>query len=129
MLKFTRNCPAIKDIDMLADVITHLSDIYKSAHVDHWGESKDIFNVLSFSDYVKAKKSSGFSGAFKYAIRSGFKLQKFGYILSKEDEVQIRSFVTDVSLQTDKIIQSFNISKMGYNKSCIHQLTDYIKAR
>ncbi len=122
-----RDSPAIKDIDMLTDVKIHLSDIYKSAPVDHWGESKDIFNVLSFSDYVKVKKCSGISGAVTYAYRSA--KEKLGYILSKEDEAQIRSFVTDVSLQTDKTIQSFNISKMGYNKSCIQQLTDYIKAR
>ncbi len=126
-----KNSPPIKDIDMLTDVKIHLSDIYKSAHVDHWGESKDIFNVPSFSDYVKVKKSSGFSGnpvdLVTYAYRSA--KEKLGFIISKEDEAQIRSFVTDVSLQTDKIIQSFNISKMGYNKSCIHQLTGYIKAR
>ncbi|KAI2667038.1 Interferon-induced very large GTPase 1 [Labeo rohita] len=50
-------------------------------------------------------------------------------VLSKEDEAQIRSLVTDVAQQTDKMIQSFNISKMGYNISYIQQLTDYIKAR
>uniref|UniRef100_A0A671S2Z3 VLIG-type G domain-containing protein n=1 Tax=Sinocyclocheilus anshuiensis TaxID=1608454 RepID=A0A671S2Z3_9TELE len=122
-----RDTPAIKKIDILTDVKILLSDIYKSAPVDHWGESKDIFKVLSFSDYVKVKKSSGITGAITNAYRSA--KEKLGYILSKEDEAQIRSFVTDVSLQTDEMIQSFNISKMGYNKSCIQQLTDYIKAR
>ncbi|XP_052463139.1 interferon-induced very large GTPase 1 [Carassius gibelio] len=122
-----RDTPTIKDIDLLTDVKILLSDIYKSAPVDHWGESKDIFKVHSFSDYVKVKKSSGITGAFTNVYRSA--KEKFWYILSKEDEAHIRSFVTDVSLQTDKMIQSFNISKMGYNKSCIQQLTDYIKAR
>ncbi|XP_016110662.1 interferon-induced very large GTPase 1-like, partial [Sinocyclocheilus grahami] len=122
-----KDTPAIKEIDILTDVRILLSDIYKSAPVDHWGESKYIFKVLSFSDYVKVKKSSGFTGALTNAFRSA--KEKLGCILSKEDEAQIRSFVTDVSLQTDEMIQSFNISKMGYNKSCIQQLTDYIKAR
>ncbi|KAL0199473.1 hypothetical protein M9458_008013 [Cirrhinus mrigala] len=53
----------------------------------------------------------------------------FGYILCKEDGAQIRSLVTDVVQQTDKMIQSFNISMIGYNISCIQQLIDYIKTR
>ncbi|KAL0165992.1 hypothetical protein M9458_037836, partial [Cirrhinus mrigala] len=122
-----RDTPAIKEIDILTDVKNLLSDIYKSAPVDHWKESKDIFTVPSFSDYVKVKKSSGISGAVQYVYRSA--KEKLGFVLSKEDEAQIRSFVTDVSLQTHKMIQSFNISKMGYNKSCNQKLTDYIKAR
>ncbi|KAK9978770.1 hypothetical protein ABG768_020509, partial [Culter alburnus] len=123
-----RDTPAIKDIDIMRDVKLFLSDIYEGRlPVDHWRESRDIFTVPSYSDYVQLKKSSGFTGHFKNAYRSA--KEKFGYALSKDDEAQIRSFVTDVALQTDRMIQSFNISKMGYNISYIQQLTDYIKAR
>ncbi|XP_016397588.1 interferon-induced very large GTPase 1-like, partial [Sinocyclocheilus rhinocerous] len=125
--KIIRDTPAIKGIDIMRDVKLILSDVYRSVPADHWGESRDIFTVSSYSDYVQLKKSSGITGAFTNVYRSA--KEKFGYALTKEDEAQIRSFVTDVVLGTDKMIQSFNISKMGYNKSCIQQLTEYIKAR
>ncbi|XP_039523166.1 interferon-induced very large GTPase 1-like [Pimephales promelas] len=120
--KIISDTPSIKDIDIMRDVREILSDTYDT--YDHWMESRDIFSVPSFSDYVKVKKSSGL---FKYAYRSAEKFVCGS--LTKEDEVQIRALVTDIDQHTDTEIQSFNISKMGYNKSCIQQLTGYIKAR
>ncbi|XP_042592082.1 interferon-induced very large GTPase 1-like [Cyprinus carpio] len=127
VIKIIRDTPLIRDIDILRDVREILSDIYESVPVDHCTESRDIFTVMSYSDYVQLKKSSGFTGALTNVYR--FVKQKFGLILSKEDESQIRSFVTDVVQQTDRMIQSFNISKMGYNTIYIQQLIDYIKTR
>ncbi|KAG1928644.1 interferon-induced very large GTPase 1-like [Pimephales promelas] len=116
--------PEIKEIDIMTDMREILSDINKSVSLDHWDDGKDIFSVPSFSDYVKVKKSSGF---FTNVYRSA---EKFVWgSPTKEDEVQIRALITDIDLHTDTEIQSFNISKMGYNKSCIQQLTGYIKAR
>ncbi|XP_050958082.1 interferon-induced very large GTPase 1, partial [Labeo rohita] len=113
-----RDSPAIKDIDIMKDVRKILINVNKSAPDNDLNKHTDIFSVQSYSDYVK--KSSGFVRKAK---------EVFGYgPLSKEDEAQIRSFVTDVALKTDKMIQSFNISKMGYNFSYIQQLTDCIKA-
>ncbi|KAK9978882.1 hypothetical protein ABG768_020620 [Culter alburnus] len=126
--KIIRDTPAIKDIDIMRDVREILSDIYGSVSVDHWRESRDIFTVPSYSEYVQLKKSSGFTGTFKNVYRTAKK--KLGFRpLSNEDESQIRSLVTDVSQQTDRMIQSFNISKIGYNISFVQQLTDYIKKR
>ncbi|XP_048035913.1 interferon-induced very large GTPase 1-like [Megalobrama amblycephala] len=122
--KIIRDTPAIRDIDVMRDVRKILSDVYGSVSVDHWRERRNIFTMCSYSDYVQLKRSNEF---FKDAYRSA--KEKFGYVLAKDEEAQIRSFVTDVALQTDIMIQSFNISKMGYNISCIQQLTDYIKAR
>ncbi len=123
----TRDSPAIRDIDIMRDVRRILSDICRSAPVDHWSESRDIFSVPSYSDYVKLKKPSGITAALTNAIRSA--KEKWGFNQSQEDEYQIRSFITDVAQQTDKEVQSFNISKMGYNIICIQHLIDYIKAR
>ncbi|XP_042601543.1 interferon-induced very large GTPase 1-like [Cyprinus carpio] len=120
----------IKDIDIMKEVKLLLSDIYKSAPVDSWRESserRDVFSVQSYSDYVQLKKSSGFTGHIKNAIKATKK--RLGNALSKEDEVQIGIFVTDVAQQIDKKIMSFNIAKMGFSISCIQQLVDYIKAR
>uniref|UniRef100_A0A8C1VD26 VLIG-type G domain-containing protein n=1 Tax=Cyprinus carpio TaxID=7962 RepID=A0A8C1VD26_CYPCA len=125
--KIIRDTPAIKNIDIMTDMRKILSDIYESVPVDHWTESRDIFTVSSYSDYVQLKKSSGFTGAVTNVITSVKKI--FVNILSPEDEAQIRSFITDVAQQTDEDIQSFNISKMGYNNSCIQQITGYIKTR
>ncbi|XP_016376571.1 interferon-induced very large GTPase 1-like [Sinocyclocheilus rhinocerous] len=105
MKMIIRTTPAVRDIDIMRDVREILSDVYDSLPVGYWRESRDIFTVSSYSDYVKLKKPSGI------------------------DASQIRYFVTDVAQQTDTIIQSFNISKMGYNISCIQLLTDYIKTR
>ncbi|KAK9962787.1 hypothetical protein ABG768_008139 [Culter alburnus] len=122
--KIITDTPPIRDIDVMRDVRGILNDVYGSVPVDHW-KSRDIFTVLSYSDYVQVKKSSGFIEKSKDTIKG-----LFGYgPLSKEDEAQIRSLVTDVVQQSDTTIQSFNISKMGYNNSFIQQLTDYIKTR
>ncbi|XP_016114278.1 LOW QUALITY PROTEIN: interferon-induced very large GTPase 1-like [Sinocyclocheilus grahami] len=129
--KIIRDTPAIRHIDIMRDVREVLSDVYESTPADHWRESRDIFTVPSYSDYVIFRKSK--KGLLKWAAKDAYRTARetFGFVraLSLEDEAQIRSLVTDVAQQTDRMIQSFNISKMGYNTSCIQQLTDYIRAR
>ncbi|KAI2666996.1 Interferon-induced very large GTPase 1 [Labeo rohita] len=125
--KIITDTPAIKHIDILRDVKLLLSDVYESTPVNHWKESKDIFSVSSYSDYVQLRKSSGLGRHVTNMYISA--KEKLGYVLSQEDETQIRSLVTDIFQKTDKMIKSFNISKMGYNISYIQQLTGYIKAR
>ncbi|XP_026120546.1 interferon-induced very large GTPase 1-like [Carassius auratus] len=117
-----RNSPPIKDIDIMQDVKEILSETSEGIPEDHW---QDIFSVPSYSDYVELKKFSGIKGALNNVYRST--KERFGYILSEEDETQIKTLVTDVVQQTDKLIQSFNISKMGYEKNCIEQVIGYIK--
>ncbi|XP_067235957.1 interferon-induced very large GTPase 1-like isoform X2 [Chanodichthys erythropterus] len=114
-----RDAPLIRDIDVMRDVRKILCDLYESVSADHW---RDIFAVSSYSDYVKLKGLRGINAYLSNAIRSVKDL-------SPEDEAQIRSLVTDVVQQTYRMIQSFNISKLGYNISYIQQLTDYIKTR
>ncbi|XP_077058462.1 interferon-induced very large GTPase 1-like [Siphateles boraxobius] len=116
--KIIRDTHPIKDNDIMRDVKHFLSDIYESAPVGHWMESKDIFSVPSYTQYVLFKKE------FKESVINS---SRYTQTLSPEDK--IRNFITDVVQQTDKMIQSFNISKMGYNISCIQQITDYIKMR
>ncbi|XP_026115991.1 interferon-induced very large GTPase 1-like [Carassius auratus] len=127
MNKIILDTQPIKDIDVLRDVKEILRDINKSAPIDHRKQNRDIFSVSGYSDYVKLKKSSGITGALTFAIRSAQEI--FRPTLSKEDEAQIRSLIADVSQQTDTMIQSFNISKMGYNISYIQQITGYITAK
>ncbi|XP_077058461.1 interferon-induced very large GTPase 1-like isoform X2 [Siphateles boraxobius] len=122
--KIIRDTPAISYIDIKTDVKDILSDVYESALVL---KRKDIFCVTSYDDYVQLKKTSGSTGSFTNAYRSA--KETFSHSLPKEDETQIRSLVTDVALQTDRMIESFNISKMGYNISCIQLLTDYIQRK
>ncbi|XP_059418301.1 interferon-induced very large GTPase 1-like [Carassius carassius] len=125
--KIITDTPAIKDVDIMRDVKLLLDDVYESAPVDHWRESRDIFTVTSYADYVQLKKYFGLKGAIKNAFRSAKEI--LGKILSLEDESQIRLLVTDILLKTEKLIQSFNISEMGYNISSIQILIGYIKAR
>ncbi|XP_016131993.1 interferon-induced very large GTPase 1-like [Sinocyclocheilus grahami] len=119
MKLISRDTPTIRDIDIMRDMREILGDIYESINADHRKDSRDILSVQSYSDYVQLKKSTKILTKFQ---------QMLGYGLS-EDEAQIRSLVNDVVQQTDKMIQSFNISEMGYNISYIQQLIDYIKAR
>ncbi|XP_050958895.1 interferon-induced very large GTPase 1 [Labeo rohita] len=123
--KIITDSPAIKDIDIMRDVRKVLTDIYESAPVGHWKGSRDIFTVASYSDYVIFKNSTkkGNKWSFKTSRKAGST-----QTLSQEEESKIQSLVTDVIQQTDTMIKSFNISKMGYNISYIQQLADYIIA-
>nr|XP_055050968.1 interferon-induced very large GTPase 1-like [Misgurnus anguillicaudatus] len=117
----------IKDIDILEDVRIVLSEMNKSVSVEHINETTDIFSVTSYLDYLMVKKSSGITGQVKNVYKAA--KEKLGYTPSKDDEIQITNLITDVVQQTDTMIKSFNISKLGYNISYIQQLTDYIKKR
>ncbi|KAK9978616.1 hypothetical protein ABG768_020360 [Culter alburnus] len=114
--KINSDIPIIKDIDIMRDarVILNVSE----GHVDH---IKEDF-LLSYSKYVIFKRSSK-----RGCARNMFKI-KCGNIRTQEHSLaEIKSLVTDVQQQTDKMIQSFDISKTGYNINCIQQLIDYIK--
>ncbi|KAK7166974.1 hypothetical protein R3I94_001390 [Phoxinus phoxinus] len=132
--KIITDTPAIKDIDILKDVKRLLNDIHQGClPEDHRKDDSDynIFNVLSFSEYVIFKRSTKkeMQDAVKDACRTVKGTSGSTQTLSPEDEAQIRSLVTDVEQQTERMIQSFNISKMGYNICCIQKLTGCIKKR
>ncbi|XP_026075156.1 interferon-induced very large GTPase 1-like [Carassius auratus] len=118
--EITSDTPPINDIDIMRDVTKILSDIYEGhLPADQFKEDIDIFTVPGFSKYV-----------FKKSTKRGFiKIFGFAKTLSPEKEAQIRSLVSDVDQQTDKMIQSFNISETGYNISCTKNIIDYIKKR
>ncbi|XP_016116141.1 interferon-induced very large GTPase 1-like [Sinocyclocheilus grahami] len=116
----TRHTLSVKDIDIMRDVREILSDIYKSAPIKG-NTYNNIFNVKGYSGYIVFKKS-GIKEIVHGKIKSLFSQPP-------EDDAEIRTFVNDVAQQTDRMIQSFNIAKMGYNISCIQNLTRYIKNR
>ncbi|XP_067284829.1 interferon-induced very large GTPase 1-like [Pseudorasbora parva] len=124
--KIISDTPPIKDIDIMRDMRDILSENYGSAPVN-WRESRDIFSVRSYSEYVKVKRSSQFNNPTTKVNAKNKKT--LGCVLPQENDSQITALVTDVAQQTDKIIESFIVSKMGYNISCIQQLIDYIKRR
>ncbi|XP_059384439.1 interferon-induced very large GTPase 1-like [Carassius carassius] len=125
-----RDTPLVKDIDILRDIKKLLSERYESLPLDRMKESSQYKHMIclpNYSEYVQLKKSSGITGPLKNVYKKGKEM--LGFALSEEDEIQIRALITDISEHTDKMIQSYNIAKMGYNNSCIQQLTDYIKTR
>nr|XP_055038414.1 interferon-induced very large GTPase 1-like [Misgurnus anguillicaudatus] len=123
----TKDTTPIKDIDILKDVQNLLRDIYKSVPVEHRNENTDIFYVKKYSDYVTLKKSNGLTGQVQNMCKAA--KEELGYTLSKDDETHITNLISDVVQETDKMIKSFHISKLGYNNSYIEQLTEYIKIR
>ncbi|XP_026075182.1 interferon-induced very large GTPase 1-like [Carassius auratus] len=126
---------SIKNIDILRDGKRRLFEIYqRHLPVDHWEEGseyKNIFMVKSYSQYVILKSSTETESteAKKDACKTANETFGFAQPLSPEKEDQIRSLVSDVDQQTDQIIQSFNISEMGYNISYIQKNIDYINKR
>uniref|UniRef100_A0A8C2ANA9 VLIG-type G domain-containing protein n=1 Tax=Cyprinus carpio TaxID=7962 RepID=A0A8C2ANA9_CYPCA len=118
--KIITETPPNKDIDVLKDMKQFLSN-YKSVPVNAWKKNRDIFSVPNYSDYVQLKKSCGITEYVKNAFSSA--KQKF------EFKTQIRALVNDIAQHVDNMIMSYNIAKMGYNKSCIQELADYIKIR
>nr|XP_055038800.1 interferon-induced very large GTPase 1-like [Misgurnus anguillicaudatus] len=68
--KIIRDSPPMEDINILRDVKEILSDIYKSLPVDTWKESRDIFTVQSFSDYVQLKRSRGITAHVKHVYKA-----------------------------------------------------------
>ncbi|XP_065134363.1 interferon-induced very large GTPase 1-like [Paramisgurnus dabryanus] len=131
--KIIRDSPPVRDIDILRDVQNLLRDIYEGIiPVDYWkeGSKYNIFTVQSYFEYVISKKE------FKETKETDKGNQVLindssgsAQSLSPKDETEIKTFITDVAQQTDKMIQSFNIPKMGYNISYIQQLINYIKKR
>ncbi|XDV11361.1 hypothetical protein PO909_000324 [Leuciscus waleckii] len=82
--------PPIRDIDIMRDVRKIITDIYQSVPVDHLGESRDIFTLLSYSDCVVLKKyRKGWMQKAVNTYRTVIK-ESFGYNqnMSLEDEVK-----------------------------------------
>ncbi|XP_016387820.1 interferon-induced very large GTPase 1-like [Sinocyclocheilus rhinocerous] len=113
--KITAETPPIKDINVIKDMKQLLSN-YESIPVEAWKNSRDIFFVQHYSDYIQ--KLRGVTG---HAIRSAK--------LKFEVETQIKTLVSDIAQHADKTVMSYKISKTGYNKTYIQELADYIKAR
>ncbi|XP_059414971.1 interferon-induced very large GTPase 1-like [Carassius carassius] len=126
MRKIITDTGPIEDTDIMRDVREILSDVHDGVPIDHkkW---RDIFCVSNYSDYVWLKRFSGLTRILTNVYKSA--KENFGDFLSKEDKDQITSFISDVAMQTDTMVQLFDISKVGYNISCIQQLIGYIKRR
>uniref|UniRef100_A0A8C1MBK9 Uncharacterized protein n=1 Tax=Cyprinus carpio TaxID=7962 RepID=A0A8C1MBK9_CYPCA len=100
-----------------------LFSLYKSevlSDSEHFSDLKtkskkcNIFKVSSYSEYIQLNKVE--------------KVLKFlGY--SKEYDAQINKLITDIVEQVNKMIMSYNIAKMGYNKTYIQELTGFIRAK
>ncbi|KAL0147333.1 hypothetical protein M9458_057358 [Cirrhinus mrigala] len=120
-----KKTPQVNDIDIVSDLKDLLRDINESSPVlDQWTESTqcNVFELSSYSDYVQVKKNK-----ITQQITNIFKGSKTVY--SKEDDNHIRNLLADVAYGGYKIILSHNIAKLGYNKSYIQQLIEFIKAK
>ncbi|XP_065125137.1 interferon-induced very large GTPase 1-like [Paramisgurnus dabryanus] len=130
MDEIIRDTPTVKNIDILKDVTDLLRNTYESLPVDYKkisSEYIDMLSLRSYSDYVQVKRSSGVMGPLKHFYKGAKK--KPSFVLSPDDKVQVRTLINEIANQTDKMIQSYNIAKMGYNIIHIQQLIDYIKKK
>ncbi|XP_073713904.1 interferon-induced very large GTPase 1-like [Misgurnus anguillicaudatus] len=122
--KIITDTTPIEAIDILRDVRKILTDIYESFPVDQWKENRNIFTTQNYSGYVYIKKTHNIIGSVKKTYK-----QISGGSLSEKNERKIRALVNDITQQIDKMVNSFNISKLGYNINCIQKLTDHIKTK
>ncbi|XP_073731656.1 interferon-induced very large GTPase 1-like isoform X2 [Misgurnus anguillicaudatus] len=130
MDEIIRDTPTVKNIDILKGVTDLLTNTYESLPVDYKKVSSEyinMFSVPSYSDYVQVKRSSVDMGTLKHFYK-GTK-RKRSFVLSPDDEVQVRTLINEIANQTDQMIQSYNIAKMGFNITHIQQLMDYIKKK
>nr|XP_055043543.1 interferon-induced very large GTPase 1-like [Misgurnus anguillicaudatus] len=130
MDEIIRETPPVNNIDILRDVTDLLRSTYESLPVDYKkisSEYIDMLSVPSYSDYAQLKRSGGVMGPLKNVYKGAKK--SLGFVLSPEDEVQIRTLINEIVDDTDKMIQSYNIAKMGYNISYIQEIIDYIKKK
>nr|XP_055043536.1 interferon-induced very large GTPase 1-like [Misgurnus anguillicaudatus] len=129
MDEIIRDTPPVKNIDILKDVTDLLTNTFECLPVDYKISSEyiDMFSVPSYSDYVQVKRSSGVMGSLKHFYKGA--KRKRSFVLSPDDEVQVRTLINEIANQTDQIIQSYNIAKMGFNITHIQQLMDYIKKK
>ncbi|KAL0152229.1 hypothetical protein M9458_051952 [Cirrhinus mrigala] len=129
--KIIKDTHVIRDIDIMGDVRKILIDNHHAHfpvdHRNHNSGYNNIFSVLNFSGHVSLKKMT-YSG-FENTLNDSHKTLESAETLPPEDEAQIRTFVTDVAQQSERKIQSYNFSKMGYNIRYIHDLIDHIKTR
>ncbi|XP_058628332.1 interferon-induced very large GTPase 1-like [Onychostoma macrolepis] len=111
-----REMPPIKTIDVFRDMKHILSDIHESVPLDRikGSECIDLASVSGYADYVVFKRS-----------KKIFSSQS----LDKENEDKIRALVAGIAQETDEMIKSKPISKMGYNIVYVQQLTDFIKKK
>ncbi|KAL0199299.1 hypothetical protein M9458_007839, partial [Cirrhinus mrigala] len=128
-VKKIKNIPAFKETDILNDVINILHTC-TSIPVDSIKVSStdcDIFSLPGYSRYVRFKSSKK---TIKMVTRTIKAIKDtIGSDLSTEDREQISSLITDIAQDTDKMIRSYNIAKLGYNISWVQQLIDDIKKK
>ncbi len=121
--KIISDTPQVKAIDILRDLRDLLRD-ESSSIIEHSKESTqcDILELSSYSDYVQVKRNT-----ITQHISNALRITRTEY--SKEDDNQIRVLLADIDQGANKLIWSYNIAKMGYNKSYIKQLIDFIKKK
>ncbi len=118
-----KDSPKVKAIDIVRDLRDLLRD-ESSSIIEHRTESTqcDILELQSYSDYLQVKQIK-----MTQQITNALKITRTEY--SKEDDNQIRNLLADIDQGANKLILSYNIAKMGYNKSYIKQLIDFIKKK
>ncbi len=121
--KIISDTPQAQDIDIVRDLRDLLRD-ESSSIIEHSTESthRDILELSSYSVYVHVKNPK-----ITQQITNALRFTRTEYF--KEEDNQIRNLLEDIAQQTNKMVMSRNIAKMGYNKSCIQELIDFIKAK
>ncbi|XP_059358610.1 interferon-induced very large GTPase 1-like [Carassius carassius] len=112
--EISKDTPQVQDIDILKDMKEVLSDHECFSDLETKSKKCNILKLSSYSEYIQL-----------YIVEKVF--QMFGY--SNEYDAQIIKLITEIVEQVYKMIMSYNIAKMGYNKTYIQELTGFIRAK
>ncbi|KAI4892296.1 hypothetical protein NFI96_008727, partial [Prochilodus magdalenae] len=146
--ELTRNTQRIKDLDFWEDVTHILSERYELSMV-HERLSQKAYEKLgscgNFTEYVILKKNDRdveeykqptLSQSMKQKVKSaGSAVFRLAGVMSKqskndlypEDNMSIRSMISDITEKTDVLIKSVQASQLGYNSCQVQEITGFIQ--
>ncbi|KAI4895229.1 hypothetical protein NFI96_027577 [Prochilodus magdalenae] len=147
--ELTQNTQRIKDIDFWEDVTHILSETYEPSFVNERLSQKAYEKLGSrgnFTEYVILKKNDmdvdeykqptllqNIKQIVKYAGSALFRLvgvmgkQSKNDDLKGEDNMSIRSMISDITEETDVLIKSVQASQLGYNSCQVQEITGFVQ--
>ncbi|KAI4871495.1 hypothetical protein NFI96_028843, partial [Prochilodus magdalenae] len=147
--ELTRNTQRIKDIDFWEDVTHILSERYELSFV-HEQLSQKAYEKLgsrgNFTEYIILKKNDRDVEEYKQPTPSwnikqkvksvGSAFFRLAGVMSKqsknddlygEDNMSIRSMISDIIEKTDVLIKSVQASQLGYNSCQVQEITGFVQ--
>nr|XP_023995343.1 LOW QUALITY PROTEIN: interferon-induced very large GTPase 1-like [Salvelinus alpinus] len=117
--ELTKNTSPIQDIDMSREVPKILTEIYEFSFVHDRRDCGEFTNISLLGDYSNYLKITKLWNVFDKVVRQ--------YILTPEDHKDVRGLVQRIITQTEHIIGSKPIARMGYSNTYMQEIARHVK--